>query len=81
MAALVAGERDPKALAQLARSRMRAKIGLWEEAFVGHVTHHHRFLLTTMLSRIDQTGADITAVETKIEELVAPFRPGGGHTR
>ncbi len=73
MAALIAGERDPKALAQLARSRMRAKIGLLEEAFVGHFTNHHRFLLTTMLSRIDQTGADIAAVETKIEELVAPF--------
>ena len=28
MAALIAGERDPKVLAQLARARMRAKIGL-----------------------------------------------------
>jgi transposase len=36
MAALIAGERDPKALAQLARARMRAKIPLLEEAFVGH---------------------------------------------
>ena len=35
MAALIAGERDPKVLAQLARSRMRTKIGRLEEAFNG----------------------------------------------
>jgi hypothetical protein len=33
MAALIAGERDPKVLAQLARARMRAKITALEEAF------------------------------------------------
>ncbi len=73
MAALIAGERDPKALAQLARARMRARIPLLEEAFVGHFTNHHRFLLTTMLARIDQASADIAAVETRIEELIVPF--------
>jgi transposase len=75
LAALLAGERNPKALAQLARSRMRTKIGLLEEAFVGHFTDHHAFLLRTMLARIDETSADIAAVETKIEELIAPFAP------
>jgi transposase len=73
MAALLAGQRDPKALAQLARARMRAKISLLEEAFVGHFTNHHAFLLRTMLARIDQTSADIAAVETQIEELITPF--------
>jgi len=75
MAALIAGERDPKALAQFARTAMRAKIGLLEEAFVGHFTDHHAFLLRTMLARIDETSADIAAVETRIEELIAPFAP------
>ena len=73
MAALLAGERDPKALAQLARTRMRAKIPLLEEAFVGHFTDHHAFLLRTMLARIDETSADIAAVETQIDELITPF--------
>jgi transposase len=36
LAALIAGERDPKVLAQLARRRLRAKLSLLEEAFVGH---------------------------------------------
>ena len=35
MAALIAGERDPKVLAELARARMRAKIPQLEEAFAG----------------------------------------------
>jgi transposase len=73
LAALIAGESDPKALAQLARTRMRVKIPLLEEAFVGHFTNHHRFLLRTMLARVDQTGADIATVETRIEELITPF--------
>jgi len=50
---------------------MRAKIPLLEEAFVGHFTDHHAFLLATMLARIDEISADIAAVETKIEELIA----------
>jgi len=70
---LIAGERDPKVLAQLARARMRAKISVLEEAFVGHFTDHHSFLLRTMLARIDETSADIAAVEAKIAELIAPF--------
>ena len=47
LAALVAGERNPKVLAQLARRSMRAKITVLEEAFTGHFTDHHAFLLGT----------------------------------
>jgi transposase len=74
LAALVAGERDPKVLAQLARQRLRAKLGLLEEAFHGHFSDHHAFLLATMLERIDRTSADIAAVEAKIEAEIAPFQ-------
>jgi transposase len=73
MAALLAGERDPKTLAQLARSRMRTKIGRLEEAFTGHFDDHHRFLLAHMLNRIDGIDADIAAVDTQIEAYLAPF--------
>lgn len=75
--ALIGGERDPERLAQLARTRMRTKIPLLEQAFaglrVGSFTDHHRFLLTRMLDRIDQTNADIAAVDTQIEAHLAPF--------
>jgi transposase len=73
MAAMIAGQRDPKVLAQLARARMRAKISQLEEAFVGRFSDHHAFLLTKMLARIDAIAADITEVETRIEEQIAPF--------
>jgi transposase len=73
MAALVAGERDPKVLAQMARARMRAKISDLEEAFHGRFTDHHGFLLGTMLTRIDALDTDIAAVETRIEDLITPF--------
>jgi transposase len=75
MAALIAGERDPKVLAQLARRRMRAKIGQLEEAFTGHFTDHHAFLLAKMLSRVEAISADIADIDAKIEELIAPFGP------
>lgn len=72
MAALIAGERDPKRLARLARSRMRSKIALLEEAFTGHFTDHHAFLLARMLARIDAVNADLAALDAKIEEMVLP---------
>ncbi|MFE0156732.1 IS110 family transposase [Nonomuraea sp. NPDC059007] len=73
MDALVAGERSPKALAQLARSTLRRKISALEEAFTGHFTGHHAFLLGKMLTRVDQLTSDIAEVDTAIEELMTPF--------
>jgi transposase len=73
MAALIAGERDPHVLAQLARARMRAKIARLEEAFNGHFDDHHRFLLARMLARIDSVEADIVAVDNEIEAHLVPF--------
>jgi transposase len=77
MAAMIAGERDPRRLAEMARSRMRPKIGLLEEAFaglkVGTFGEHHRFLLARMLDRIDATDADIAALDAQIAEHLAPF--------
>src|SRR5215216_1291587 len=75
LAALVAGERDPKVLARLARTRLRAKLGQLEEAFCGHFGDHHGFLLARMLGRIDQASADIAELEAKIEEELGPFAP------
>ncbi len=73
LAALVAGQRDPKALAQLARGTMRGKLTDLEEAFTGYFTDHHAALLTKMLARIDGLSADIADLEAMIEEMVAPF--------
>jgi transposase len=71
--ALLAGERDPQRLAQLARRRMRAKLSTLEEAFIGRFNDHHAFLLGKMLTRIDHVEADIADLEERIEEKLAPF--------
>jgi transposase len=73
MAALIGGQTNPKALAQLARGRLRAKITQLEEAFTGHFTDHHALLLTKMLARIDSLDADIAELDAAIEEMIAPF--------
>jgi len=77
LAGLIAGQRDPKKLADMARTRMRPKIGLLEEAFaglrVGTFDDHHRFLLTKMLARVDRAEADIADLDTEIEDHLAPF--------
>jgi transposase len=73
LAALVAGERNPKVLAQLARRSMRKKITVLEEAFTGYFTSHHAFLLGKMLARVDAISADIAALDARIEEQITPF--------
>jgi transposase len=75
LAALIAGERNPKTLVALARARMRAKVGALEEAFTGHFSDHHAFLLAKMLTRIDALTADIAELDARIEELLAPYAP------
>jgi transposase len=75
MTALIAGERDPETLADLARGRMRKKSTQLREAFIGRFTEHHAFLLTKMLARIDQLSADIADVEERTNAQIAPFAP------
>ena len=81
MAALIAGERDPKVLAEMARTRMRVKIPQLVEAFTGHFDDHHRFLLAQMLARIDGIDADIAVLDAEIEAHLAPFEHRGGAAR
>jgi transposase len=72
---LIAGERNPKVLAQLARARARRKITELEHALDGaeFFTPEHAALLTTMLERIDRLTGDITRLSGVIEQLLAPY--------
>jgi transposase len=73
MAALIAGQRNPKALAQLARRTLRRKISRLEEACTGYFTDHHAFLLRRMLARVDAISGDIADLDIRIEATIAPF--------
>jgi transposase len=71
--ALIAGQRNPAALAELALGRMRGKKSVLQEALTGHFRDHHRYLLRMMLDRIDQLTAQVEALTTRIDEVIAPF--------
>ncbi|MBV9381499.1 MAG: transposase, partial [Streptosporangiaceae bacterium] len=71
---LIAGERNPKVLAQLARGRARRKTAELEQALEGaeFFTEHHAALLKVMLERTGRLNADIDQVSRVIEQLLAP---------
>ena len=73
LAALIAGQRDPHALADLARKTMRAKIGVLRQALTGHFTDHHAFLLAMMLDRVDALTGQIDQLTSRIEQAIAPL--------
>ena len=71
---LIAGERSPRALAQLARGRARRKISQLEAALEGaeFFTPAHAALLAAMLARIDRVNAEIARLTGVIETLLEP---------
>jgi transposase len=71
--ALIAGERDVHALAQLAKARMRPKIPALVEALTGNFGEHHAFLCRLHLNRIDQLKTAIAELSARIEEETRPF--------
>jgi transposase len=71
--AMIAGERSPRALAQLAIGRMRAKLAVLEEALTGHFDDHHAFLCQMMLDRIDDLTRRAAELTARIEEQIAPY--------
>jgi transposase len=73
MDALIAGERNPVVLADLARTRLRAKLPQLQEALTGQFTDHHAFLLAQMLSHVDDLDRRIATVECHLDTELAPF--------
>jgi len=71
--ALVAGERDPQVLAQLALRRMRSKIPELEEALVGRFGAHHALLVRTILAKVDFLDQAIEELSAEIDRVIAPF--------
>ena len=71
--ALIAGERDPEVLAEMARARMRSKIGVLREALVGRFNDHHALLLRMHLDHIDELTAMEAHLDGEVDRLMAPF--------
>jgi transposase len=69
--ALIAGERDPKVLAGLARGRMRVKHAALARVLTGNFDDHHAGLARMQLDQTDALTAQIGKLTTRIEELIA----------
>jgi transposase len=73
--ALIAGERDPKVLADLARGKLNAKRARLLEALNGRFDDHHADLARLLLDQIDACSDKIDRLTSRIEQLVAEL-PG-----
>jgi transposase len=79
--ALIAGERDPQALADLARGRLSVKRPALLEALNGRFDDHHADLARLLLDQIDACSEKVDRLSVRIEQLVAelpePSPPDG----
>ena len=72
--ALIAGERDPEVLADMALTRMRPKIGELRKALVGRFdAEHHGMLLRMHLDHVDQLDDTIARLDREVDRLMVPF--------
>jgi transposase len=76
--ALVAGQRDPRVLAEMAQGQLRKKIPALVEALMGRFTEHHAFLVRLHLDLIDRHTEAIEELTGRIDAAMEPFR--GFHT-
>lgn len=72
--ALIAGQRDPDVLADLAKRRLRAKIPALTLALEGRFEAHHAFLARVHLDLIDRHTVAIDQLTARIEQVMEPFR-------
>jgi len=71
LAALVAGERDPDVLAQLAKGVLRRKIPALRQALRGRFTDHHALLIGLSLDHTAHLEAAIARLDTRVDEVFA----------
>jgi transposase len=71
--ALIAGERDPDVLAEMALTRMRPKRAQLREALAGHFGAHHATVARQILEHIDFLGRSIDALNEEVIARLGPF--------
>lgn len=75
--ALIAGERDPRRLAGLAKGRLRVKHAALVQALTGRFDDHHAELARMLLDQVDALSAQIDRLTTRIGDLLAAIPAAG----
>ena len=78
LAALVAGERDPEVLAQLAKGLLRKKLPELRQALRGRFGDHHALLIGLCLDHLTQLETSIARLDTRIDALFAEHTSEAG---
>jgi transposase len=73
LAALVLGQDDPEAMAELARGKLRKRIPELKRALQGHVMEHHQFMLEQLLDQLALLEEQLSRFSGRIEETLRPF--------
>lgn len=76
--ALIRGEHDPHALAELARGSMRGKRAALVEALTGRFDAHHGELARILLDQIDRLDVEIAKLTDRIAVLLDEIDPPSG---
>jgi transposase len=71
LAALVAGERDPVVLAELAKGKLRNKIPALRQALRGRFREHHALLIGLSLQHVSYLEGAIEQLDERIDTLIA----------
>jgi transposase len=71
LAALVAGERDPGVLAELAKGKLRKKIPALRHALRGRFSEHHALLIGLCLDHTAHLEAAIARLDARVDALFA----------
>lgn len=71
--ALIAGERDPAVMAEMAKARMRSKIPALTEALVGRFAAHHGAVAQVILDHIDFLDTTIARLDDQVASRLGPF--------
>ena len=71
--ALVAGERDPEVLAELAKGKLRKKIPDLRQALYGRFSAHHALLVGVALDHVEYLERSIGALDVEVDKVMAPF--------
>lgn len=73
LAALIAGETDPKRLAELAQGHARKKRGELTEALHGRIRDHHRRLLKVHLELVGALEQALADIDATVGKTLAPI--------